>query len=271
MPVPSPATGRGHAKGVRRLSGRGRHGRVVLRADGEQADCAFASFAQVCRPVTAGKACDVDRQISPNCAKGGPGRIASCGRAEDCQVVAFVAQWRGPQESAMSAKWWDDEGIYPDLCANKVDGDGEEMHQTGCEGGASNCRAEGVWVTQLTEGDPAPGVQSQTFEEQGRVNARAGGPTEKVFVQRRAMEAKMSFIEHRTAEEGLTIHVSRHVVHRGCPEVHSSVSGKGNQPIQKMSRQWHGLREMKGSRRRMGRNVRGVVGSRLRKAQNYGP
>ena len=108
----------------------------------------------------------------------------------------------------MSAKWWDDEGTHPDLCANKADGDGEEMHQTGCEGGASNCRAEGVWVAQLTEGDPAPGVQSQTFEEQGRVDARAGGPTEKACRQRRAMEAKMSFIEHRAAEEGLIIHVS---------------------------------------------------------------
>ena len=209
MSVPSPATGRGHAKGVRRSSGRGRHGRVVLRANGEQADSAFASFAQVCRPVTAGKACDVDRQISPNCAKGGPGRIVSYGRTEDGQAVAVVMQWRGPQESAMSAKWWDDEGIYPDLCANKADGDGEEMHQTGCEGGASNCRAEGVWVTQLTEGDPAPGVQSQTFEEPGGVDARAGGPTEKACIQRRAVEAKMSFIEHRAAEEGLIIHVSR--------------------------------------------------------------
>ena len=60
----------------------------------------------------------------------------------------------------MSAKWWDDEGMCPDVCANKVDGDGKKMHWAVCEGGTSNCRAEVVWVVQLTEGDSAPGVNA---------------------------------------------------------------------------------------------------------------
>ena len=69
----------------------------------------------------------------------------------------------------MSPKWRNDEGTCPDVFIDAVDGDHEEVHQAVGEGGARECRGEGVWVVQLTEGDLAQSICLQEVDESSGV------------------------------------------------------------------------------------------------------
>ena len=135
----------------------------------------------------------------------------------------------------MSPKWQEDVvGTCPDVCIDVVDGDCQEVHQAVSERGAGECRAEGVWLVQPTEGNAAQSVPLQEVDESGGVATLSRRPAKKFIRQGCSMETKMSFVEHRAAEKGSEVHVNWWVADGGFPEWHLLVRSKVNQGVHEM-------------------------------------